>query len=134
MAMIDIEYRYSNRSLGTDQIRRTTVYQMECYIRDLVTEMQSAEISVKFETGFAVEGEKNMVYINGKSVPDILNNLKIVVPEDDEDNCGCEPKKLIKFERPTQDWKEKYIEDIPDVLMKNAISKVYADMEANRIL
>ena len=134
MAMIDIEYRYSNKPLGTDQIRRTTVYQMECYIRDLVTEMQSADISVKFETGFAVEGENNMVFINGKRVPEILSDLKIVVPEEDENNCGCEPKKLIKFERPMQDWKKEYIEDIPDILMKNAISKIYSDMEANRIL
>ncbi|MFA6709968.1 MAG: hypothetical protein WCR24_00730 [Candidatus Methanomethylophilaceae archaeon] len=134
MAMIDIEYRYSNRPLGTDQIRRTTVYEMECYIRDIVTEMQSADISVRFDTGFAVTGERNMVYINGRSVPDILDGLKIVIPEEDENNCGCEPRKPIKFERPIQDWKKEYIEDIPDMLMKNAISKIYSEMEANRIL
>lgn len=133
MAMIDIEYRYSSKPLK-EGIRRTSNYQMESYMRDLVYEMQSADISVKFNTGFATEDEENNIYINGKKVSEILNGLKIVIPEPDEDTCGCNSPKPIKIERPALDWDEKCIEDIPDVLMKNAIAKIYAEMEANRIL
>jgi hypothetical protein len=134
MAMIDIEYRFSGKPIDNKDIRRHSTSDMESYLRDIVFEMQSADISVKFNTGFAVEDENNMVYINGKSVHEILDGLNIVIPEPDEDSCGCDGKKrIVKIERPQLDWDQRYIEDIPDVLMKNAIAKIYADMMSNRI-
>jgi hypothetical protein len=45
----------------------------------------------------------------------------------------CDPQmrpKMIIFERPATDWDKNEIEDIPDVVMKNAVSKAYADMNA----
>ena len=75
MAMLDIEYRFSDEPIDAEGIRRKTTKDMEFYIRGLVFEMQSADISVKFRTAVPAEGERNMVYINGKSVPDILEGL-----------------------------------------------------------
>ena len=134
MAMLDIEYRFSDRPLGSNDIRRKTTKDMEFYIRGLVFEMQSADISVKFSTGVPLEGERNMVYINGRSVPEILEGLDIKIPEPDEESCGCSAPKIVSIGGPNLEWNEDYIEDIPDILMKNAISKTYADMEKNRIM
>ena len=134
MAMLDIEYRFSDRPLGSNDIRRKTTKDMEFYIRGLVFEMQSADISVKFSTGVPLEGERNMVYINGRTVPQILDGLDIRIPEPDEESCGCSTPKIVSIGGPNLEWNEDYIEDIPDILMKNAISKMYADMEKNRIM
>ena len=80
MAMLDIEYRFSDKPLENKDIRRKTTKDMEFYIRGLVFEMQSADISVKFSTGVPLEGERNMVYINGRTVPEILEGLDIKIP------------------------------------------------------
>ena len=37
------------------------------------------------------------------------------------------------FGRPTLDWNREYVEDVPDTIMKNAIAKVFADMNRNNI-
>ncbi len=134
MAMLDIEYRYSGGPIGSEGIRRKTVGEMESYVRALVLEMQSADISVKYYTGFATDGERNMVYINGRSVPEILSGLDIKMPEPDEGSCGCDGKPVPIMIDSGLDWNEDHIEDIPDILMKNAIAKVYAEMEKDRIL
>ena len=134
MAMLDIEYRFLDKPLDSTEIRRKTTKDMEFYIRGLVFEMQSADISVKFSTGVPLEGERNMVYINGKTVPEILDGLDIRIPEPDEESCGCSAPKIVSIGGPNLEWNEDYIEDIPDILMKNAISKMYADMERNRIM
>ncbi len=134
MAMLDIEYRFSDRPLDAVKIRRKTTKDMEFYIRGLVFEMQSADISVKFTTGVPAEGERNMVYINGKSVPSILEGLDIKIPEPDEETCGCSAPKIVTIGGPNLEWNTEFIEDITDILMKNAISKTYADMEKNRIM
>lgn len=132
MAMIDIEYRHTGRDTP-DGIRRRTWEEMEKYLRGLVYEMQEADISSKY---IGTESEKeDMVYINGKTVPAILEGLEIKAPMPDEDECGCGGSKPIVIQsRPTLDWNEGYIEDIPDILMKNAISKVYCDINRNRIM
>ena len=134
MAMLDIEYRFSDAPIDAEGIRRKTTKDMEFYIRGLVFEMQSADISVKFSTKIPAAGERNMVYINGRSVPDILEGLDIKIPEPDEETCGCSSPKIVTIGGPNLKWNTEYIEDIPDILMKNAISKVYADMERNRIM
>ena len=132
--MLDIVYRFSDRPLENNDIRRKTTKDMEFYIRGLVFEMQSADISVKFSTAVPAEGERNMVYINGKPVPDILEGLDIKIPEPDEESCGCSSPKIVQIGGPNLEWNTDFIEDIPDILMKNAISKTYADMERNRIM
>ena len=134
MAMLDIEYRFSDAPIDAEGIRRKTTKDIEFYIRGLVFEMQSADISVKFRTAVPEPGERNMVYINGRPVPDILEGLDIKIPEPDEETCGCSSPKIVTIGGPNLKWNTDCIEDIPDILMKNAISKVYADMERNRIM
>ena len=135
--MIDIEYRYvKDRVPGGDlpvrEIRRKSPKEMEDYLRQLVFEMQSADISARY-IGKETEDE-NQVYINGTKVNDILRGLEIKMLEPEEDTCGCNGPRPIIIGRPMLDWDPRVIEDIPDVLMKNAISKVYSDLQKNRIM
>jgi len=131
MAMIDIEYRHSSEPPEDDGIRRQSVEEMSEYLRSLVFEMQMADISSKF---ISVEGEgPNTVLVNGKRIQDILEGLDIRML-DSEDSCDHGKANIVSFGRPTLDWNKNVIEDIPDVLVKNAISKAYADVLKNRIL
>ena len=131
MAMIDIEYRHSSEPPEDDSIRRQSVEEMSEYLRGLVYEMQMSDISSKF---ISVEAEgPNMLLVNGKSVQDILEGLEIKMLET-EDSCDHGKAAMVSFGRPVLEWRKDIIEDIPDVLVKNAISKAYSDVLKNRIL
>ena len=136
MAMLDIEYRYSAEPPSDLDIRRKYVKEMENYIRSLVLEMQMADISVGFKMIKKDDLDRNTVLINGKTVNQILDGLQLVMLEPDEDSCGCNSpsKPITNIGRSELDWNDEHIEDISDVLMKNAIAKMYADMEADRIM
>ncbi len=131
MAMIDIEYRHTGRPTS-GEVRRADWEEMEKYLRGLVYEMQEADISSKY-VGTESETE-DMLYINGKSVIDILKGLEIRTPMPDECECEYSGKKPIPIGRPALEWNPEFIEDIPDILVKNAISKTYADINRNRIM
>ncbi|MDR1691003.1 MAG: hypothetical protein LBR42_04065 [Candidatus Methanoplasma sp.] len=131
MAMIDIEYRHSSEPPEDEDLRRWSVEEMSEYLRGLVYEMQMADISSKF---ISTEAEgPNMVFINGKKITDVLEGLEIKMLET-EDSCDHGKVNMISMGRPTLEWKKDVIEDIPDVLVKNAISKAYADITKDRIL
>ncbi|MDN5357569.1 MAG: hypothetical protein AB7D42_02385 [Candidatus Methanomethylophilaceae archaeon] len=131
MAMINIEYRHSAEPPEASIIRRKTIGEMKNYLMGLVAEMLLADISAQY-IDTASDG-RNAVVINGKDVHEILDGLQIKML-DSEDACDTGKPSLVKFERPVLDWKKEFIEDIPDVLMKNAISKAYADAYNNRIM
>lgn len=131
MAMIDIEYRHSSEPPQLDIIRRKSNEEMKNYLMGLVADMLMSDISAKYTD--VETKEKNSVIINGQNVHDILDGLEIRIL-DSEDACDLRRPSLIKFERPTMDWEKEYIEDIPDVLMKNAISKIYSDSLKDRIM
>ena len=125
MAMIDIEYRHTDKELDDVTIRRTTTGKMSSYIQDLIYEMKAGDISCSYKETVIEEG-KNDVYINGRTIPEIIEGLEIR-HLDVEESCDHGKPSKILFGRPTLDWKEEYIEDVPDTIMKNAIAKVYAD-------
>jgi hypothetical protein len=124
MGNIIIEYRY--RASDGKRGRRDTSG-MRYYLEGLVDEMRSAEIKAEYIDSVALDGEPNSVTVNGKDVRDILSGLEIKMLEMDD----CERPGLVTFGRPVTDWNNDVIEDIPDVLMKNAVSKAYADMNKN---
>lgn len=130
MAMLNIEYRHSERVRSAPDVRRTSEG-MERYLESLVKEMRTARISAEYIDSVAIDGEKNSLLINGTNIIDILDGLKIV-PLDDDDHCdtGSGPK-MVSFGRPPTDWNREYIEDIPDVFVKNAISKTYSRMTSD---
>jgi len=131
MAMIDIEYRHSSEPPQDENLRRWSVEEMSEYLKNLVYEMQMSDISSKF---VSVEAEgPNAVFVNGKRLQDILDGLEIK-QLDTEDSCDHGKISMVSFGRPTLEWRKDVIEDIPDVLVKNAISKAYADVLMNRIL
>lgn len=131
MAMIDIEYRHSGRPVTYRESRRPDWQETERYLRDLVFEMQFADISSKY---VGVESDEDMLYINGKPITDILEGLTIVPLMPEEDSCDCDGPRPIIVGRADSEWNRDFIEDIPDVLVKNAISKVYCDIQRNRVM
>jgi len=130
MGKIVVEYRY--RSSAERKGRRNTS-EMRYYLESLIDEMRTAGINAEYIDSVAVGDEPNSVRINGKDVSEILDGLEIRMLEDDDCDPGMRTR-LVRIERPATDWNRNDIEDIPDVLMKNAISKAYADMNRNGTL
>ena len=124
MAKIIIEYRY--RASDKKKGRRNTS-EMRYYLEGLVDEMRSAGINAEYVDSVALDDERNSVTINGNFVQDILKGLEIKMLESDECDPSFRPN-MVTFGRPATEWNKEEIEDVPDVLMKNAISKAYADM------
>ena len=131
MAMIDIEYRHPEADPDDPTIRRRTNAVMSQYIRDLIFEMQMADISCAFKETVTEDGTRD-VRINGRTIPEIIEGLQIKMLEE-EDSCDLGSTRMVKFGRPTLDWKREWVEDVPDTIMKNAIAKVVADENRNRI-
>ena len=129
--MINIEYRHTDAELSDPTIRRLTTGAMTEYIRGLVFEMEMADIPVKFRENIVEEGP-NTVLINGRTIEQIIEGLEIKLL-DVEDSCDMGRGGLVTFGRPTLDWNRKYVEDVPDTIMKNAIAKVFADENKNKI-
>ncbi len=130
MAMIDIEYLHPEEDPTDPTIRRRTNAVMSQYIHDLIFEMQMADISCAFKETVTEDGTRD-VRINGRTIPQIIEGLEIRLLE--EDSCDLGAPRLVKFGRPTLDWKREWVEDVPDTIMKNAIAKVFADENKNRI-
>ncbi len=132
MALVDITYVHSRNPIVPEgaECRRTTVREMEKYMEDLVFEMKCAGVNTSFRSEHRA-GASNDIIVNGRSVNEILDGLEIRKPElvPDEDK----PVQLVSFERSPDDWNISVIEDIPDLLMKNALSKAFADAEKLRI-
>ncbi len=119
MAMIDIEYLHPKADPDDPTIRRRTNAVMAQYIRDLIFEMQMADISCAFKETID-EGVRD-VRINGKTIPQIIEGLEIKMLEE-EDACETGAPRMVRFGRPTRDWKRERGEDVPDTIMKNAIA------------
>ena len=128
MALVNIVYVHSKEPEGTD-LRRSSIASMVEYMERLVFEMKFAGVSTDFKSEHR-DGAKNDVIVNGRTVAEILNGLQIVKPELDSEG---RPASIVTFERAPDDWQEDIIEDIPDLLMKNALSKAYADADKLRI-
>lgn len=132
MALVDIVYVHSGDPVLSDnsECRRSTVKQMEEYMEKLVVEMKFAGVNTSFKSEHK-DGAVNDIIVNGKSVNEILDGLEIRKPELDPDEEKT--VKIVSFERSPDDWNTAVIEDIPDLLMKNALSKAFADAEKLRI-
>ena len=126
MAMLDVVYIHA-KDPEFPESRRKTVKEMEDYVHDLVVELKFNGINASFDS---VEGDHNDVTINGKSVADIIRDLgdDIRVPEVDE---GASP--VVTIERSPKDWNMDVVEDISDLLMKNAFSISFAEARKTRI-
>jgi len=132
MAMINIEYRHSKPVRKSDTVRRSTDG-MERYLQDIVEEMKSAGISVSLIDATAFGDEDSSLFINGRNIKEILKGLKILFPEDDDHCDDLSGPKVVMVARPLTEWNDAYAEDIPDILLKNAISKTYSDIRKDNI-
>ena len=128
MALVNIVYVHSKEPEGTD-LRRSSIASMVEYMERLVFEMKFAGVSTDFKSEHR-DGAKNDVIVNGRTVAEILDGLQIVKPELDSEG---RPASIVTFERAPDDWNTDVIEDIPDLLMKNALSKAFAEADSLRI-
>ncbi len=131
MAWVNVEDIHSGDPVapaGTT-IRRTSVDSMVEYMERLVFEMKFAGVGTDFKSEHR-DGVKNDVIINGRTVAEILDGLEIRKPELDAEG---RPASIVTFERAPDDWNQDIIEDIPDLLMKNALSKAFSDADKLRI-
>ena len=121
MALLNVVYIHC-KDPDLPDCRRKTVAEMNEYLKGLVCELVLADIPTDYDVK---EGDRNDVTINGKSVRAILEDLgdDIRTPEIEEEDV----KPTVTFEKPPRVWNPDYIEDISDLLMKNAFSKAFAD-------
>ncbi|MCH3978117.1 MAG: hypothetical protein LKJ94_01625 [Candidatus Methanomethylophilus sp.] len=132
MALVNIVYHHSGDPKAPEgkDIRRKSVKEMDEYMNRLVVEMKFAGVSTKYES---VEQEgPNDIVINGRRVEDILDGLEIRRPEVNDEN-SVRSQVIVVTERSPDEWNTGIIEDISDILMKNALSKAYADADKLRI-
>ena len=125
--MRKIIIRYGYRPFERTDGRRNSS-EMRRYLEGLVDEMRSAGIDAEYEDSVTVGDGVNTVSVNGTDVMRILDGLEIRVLDRDDHDPDMRPR-MVRIERPDTDWNRDEIEDIPDVMMKNAISKAYADTD-----
>ncbi len=128
MAMLDVVYTHAKDPEFPDS-RRKTVAEMEEYVKGLVYELKFNGISTDFKSE---AGDHNDITINGKSLKDIIRDLgdDIRIPEVDEGSAS--PLVGIGARGP-KDWNMDCVEDISDLLMKNAFSISYAEARKNKL-
>ena len=131
MALVNIVYVHSGDPVAPEgaEIRHSTVDSMVEYLERLVVEMKFAGVGTDFKSEHK-DGVKNDIIINDRTVAEILDGLQIMKPELDSEG---RPASIVTFERAPDDWNQDIIEDIPDLLLKNALSKAFADADKLRI-
>ncbi len=135
--MLDIEYRRKSVLDHPFEASRRDVYDFSEYLNTLVDQVRFSGINIKLREIDIPEGseDRNDVVINGRSVAEILEGLDLVLPGSKScgncsgacgtsDGCGG-------GERDDLEWNEDIIEDIPDIIFKNAVSKALADSREN---
>lgn len=130
--MLDLEYRKKSSLDHPYEESRRDVYDFSEYLNDLVKEVKFSGINIKLRETDLPDGseEKNALIINGRTVNEILNGLDLVLPGSKScGNCSgaCGTGSCGTEEREELDWNEAIVEDIPDIILKNAISKALAD-------
>ncbi|MDD3398371.1 MAG: hypothetical protein PHW93_02080 [Candidatus Methanomethylophilaceae archaeon] len=127
---ITIEYRHKD---GLDQpfsLSRRDVPGLTKELKVLVGQVRSVGIDMLFKETRIEGDEPNTLLIGGRNVEDVLEGLDIVREggcSTCSANCSEPTCETSKEERDELDWNRRVLEDIPEVLLKNAISKVIAD-------
>lgn len=127
MALLNIVYTHA-KDPDFPESRRKTVKEMDEYLEGLVVELKFGGISVSYQS---VEGDHNDITVNGKTAKQIVTDLgdDIRIPEVDEGQASP----MVGFARAPRDWNTDCIEDISDLLMKNVLSKSFAEADKLRI-
>ncbi len=136
--MLDIEYRRKYSLDRPFEESRRDVYDFSEYLGSLVGEVKYAGVSIRLrETELPDDSEEsNEVLINGRAVAEVLEGLDLVIPSSKDCGtcsgaCGSGGCGVDEEERDPLDWNRCIIEDIPDIVLKNAISKALADARDN---
>lgn len=128
---IIVEYRNKGRLDHPFSLSRRDVSGLTRELKILAGQVKSAGIDMEFKITSIAENEPNDILINGKSISKILDGLNIVL-EGGCSNCSvsCDESSCAsaeKAERAELDWNRTVMEDIPEALLKNALSKAIAD-------
>lgn len=134
--MLDLEYRKKSSLDYPYEESRRDVYDFSEYLNELVKEVRFSGINIKLREIELPDGseERNTLIINGRTVYEILSGLDLVLPGSKScGNCSgaCGTGSCGTDEREELDWNEDIVEDIPEIILKNAISKALADSRPN---
>lgn len=127
---ITVEYRHKGRLDQPFSLSRRDVPGFSKELKVLVGQVRSVGIDMLFKESRFDGDEPNALIIGGRSIDDVLEGLNIVREggcSTCSANCNEPTCETAKEERDEMDWNRRVLEDIPEVLLKNAISKVIAD-------
>ena len=127
---ITVEYRHKGRLDQPFSLSRRDVPSFSKELKVLVGQVRSVGIDMLFKESRFDGDEPNALIIGGRSIDDVLEGLNIVREggcSTCSANCSEPTCETAKEERDEMDWNRRVLEDIPEVLLKNAISKVIAD-------
>lgn len=127
---ITVEYRHKGRLDQPFSLSRRDVPGFSKELKVLVGQVRSVGIDMLFKESRFDGDEPNALIIGGRSIDDVLEGLNIVREggcSTCSANCSEPTCETAKEERDEMDWNRRVLEDIPEVLLKNAISKVIAD-------
>ena len=128
-----IEYRHKVQYSGDERCegcRRNEQEMMEDLTR-LVKDVSDEGIPLELKETILNDSaeEMNEVILDGRSIRDILKDITIVSSCSlEESSCGTDSCQTCAT--PNLDWIEEVIEDIPEHLLKMAISKMIMDHPA----
>jgi len=128
---ITVEYRNKGRLDHPFTLSRRDVSGLAQELKVLVGQVKSVGIDMEFQLTTVGDDQPNDILINGQSISKILDGLNIVqeggcsdcAGSCNETSCGT----VSDAKRGELDWNNDVVEDIPEALLKNAISKVIAD-------
>lgn len=127
---IILEYRNKGRLDHPFSLSRKDVSGLTKELKILVGQVKSVGIDMEFKVTAIGEDEPNDILINGKPIAKILQGLNIVHEGGCSDCSACNESSCAtanESKRDELDWNRSVVEDIPEALLKNAISKVIAD-------
>ncbi|MGE4275433.1 MAG: hypothetical protein AB7E27_05155 [Candidatus Methanomethylophilaceae archaeon] len=127
---IIVEYRNKGRPDQVFALNRRDVAGLSKDLKALVDQVRSVGIDMEYKETMVGDDEPNGLLIGGRRVEDILDGLNIVREggcSTCSANCSEPTCETSKEERDELDWNRKVLEDIPEVLLKNAISKVISE-------
>jgi hypothetical protein len=123
---IVIEYRYA---ASKEKRGRRNTSEMRYYLETLVDEMSSVGMDAEYVDSIAVDGEVNSVTVNGTDIISIAEDIDLMMimlgAYDPDPNMH---QMTDIFGKQVMDWNREYVEDIPEILMNSAVSKVCSKM------
>ncbi len=127
---IMLEYLHKGRIDQPFELSRRDVPAMARLLKTLVGQARIAGIDMLYREADVREDEPNTLLIGGRDLSEILEGLDIVLESDCSTcsaNCSSTGCEVAGAGRGDLDWNRRVLEDVPEIVLKNAISKVISE-------